>query len=455
MGRADPKTNFTAQRVQTFQCAVGKDQSFFWDAKTPGLAVRVTANGARSYVFESRLFGKTLRITIGSVKTWALGQAQTEATRLRILVDKGEDPRKEREDRFIAVEAARREAKRQSVTLAEVWSNYIEERRQYWSELHYRDHIDLSRPGGEVKKRGRGLTEPGPLASLLSRRMVELTPQLLNEWIRREAIKRPSRARLAFNLLRIFANWCETTPDYQGLIPPYALSSRTARDSLPKRQPKTDALQREQLPEWFQAVQQIKSPVMSTYLIGLLITGARREELAELTWKDVDFRWQSLTIRDKVEGQRVIPLTPYLASLLANLHRINHTPPNTRQLRRLQRRNEEWKPSPWVFFSLKSAEGRLSSPNAALHRACQIAGIPPITLHGLRRSFGSLAEWTETPTGIVAQIMGHKPSATAERHYRVRPLDLLRNWHTKIEAWILAEAKIDWTPEKTHIRAVA
>jgi hypothetical protein len=45
--------------------------------------------------------------------------------------------------------------------------------------------------------------------------------------------------------------------------------------------------------------------------------------------------------------------------------------------------------------------------------------------------------------GIVAQIMGYKPSATAERHYKVRPLDLLRAWHTKIEAWILEQAGIE------------
>jgi intergrase/recombinase len=53
-----------------------------------------------------------------------------------------------------------------------------------------------------------------------------------------------------------------------------------------------------------------------------------------------------------------------------------------------------------------------------------------------------LAEWVEVPTGIVAQIMGHKPSATAEKHYRVRPLDLLRMWHSKIECWMLEQAGI-------------
>ena len=47
---------------------------------------------------------------------------------------------------------------------------------------------------------------------------------------------------------------------------------------------------------------------------------------------------------------------------------------------------------------------------------------------------------------VVAQIMGHKPSATAEKHYTVRPLDLLRVHHERIEAWILEQAGIQFTP---------
>jgi intergrase/recombinase len=58
---------------------------------------------------------------------------------------------------------------------------------------------------------------------------------------------------------------------------------------------------------------------------------------------------------------------------------------------------------------------------------------------------GTLAEWVEAPTGLVAQIMGHKPSAIAEKHYTRRSIDFLREWHVKIEAWILTEAKITWT----------
>jgi hypothetical protein len=58
------------------------------------------------------------------------------------------------------------------------------------------------------------------------------------------------------------------------------------------------------------------------------------------------------------------------------------------------------------------------------------------------------------PTGVVAQIMGHKPSATAERHYRRRPLDLLRLWHTKLEGWILDEAGIEQPQDRHEARSL-
>jgi hypothetical protein len=55
---------------------------------------------------------------------------------------------------------------------------------------------------------------------------------------------------------------------------------------------------------------------------------------------------------------------------------------------------------------------------------------------------------TTAAAGVAAQLMGHKPSATAEKHYTVRPLDLLRVHHEKIEAWILEQAGIVFDQSK-------
>lgn len=39
-------------------------------------------------------------------------------------------------------------------------------------------------------------------------------------------------------------------------------------------------------------------------------------------------------------------------------------------------------------------------------------------------------------------VVGHKPSASAEKHYSVRPLDLLHDHHERIERWILEQANV-------------
>lgn len=441
------KTTFTVARVEGFACEPGKQQTIHWDAKTPGFGIRVTSSGARAYIFESRLFGKTLRTTIGDFRTWELGKARAEATRLKTLVDGGVDPREHRAEQQAAYFARRVEAVRRDASFGQAWDEYVESRRPFWSERHYLDHQLHAAQGGVPKKRGRGLTEGGPLAALRPVRLAELTGDRISGWMTTEATERPTMAALSFRLLRAFIRWCGDTSTYKGLIPEDAYKARKVKDAVPRvRAKEGDALQRDQLASWFRAVRALPNFVMSAYLQGLLITGARREELAGLRWgPDVDFQWRSLTLDDKVEGTggRSIPVPPYFAGLLAELKRLNETPPSRRRLATLSARGIQWAPSPWVFPSLTSADGKIAEPRIAHVQALKDAGLPHITLHGLRRSFGTLSEWCEVPVGVVAQIQGHKPSAIAEKHYRRRPLDLLRKWHDQIEGWMLDQAGLD------------
>lgn len=450
------KENFTAERVKVFQCEAGKQQSILWDGKSPGLGLRVTAGGARSYIFETRLHGKTLRITIGDVRTWTVGAAQAEATKYKALTDQGIDPREQRAAQVAKADAARVEAKRQDIRLADVWPVYLEARRARWGERHYQNHVNLAAEGGQPKKRGKGETVAGPLAPLMKLLLSELTHAEIASWLEREAAARPTNAAQSFRILRAFIRWAEDVPAYRQLVPPQAYSASSVRDVLPKSRAKDgDSLQREQLKDWFAAMRKVANPTISHYLQGLLLTGARREELAALRWEDVDFQWRSMTIRDKVEGTRTIPLTPYFASLLLELRRINDTPPTVRQLRRFDAAGKAWAPSPWVFSSTTAASGRLAEPRIAHTEALKAAGLPHVSLHGLRRSFGTLCEWVEVPSGVSAQIMGHKPSALAEKHYRRRPLDMLRKWHDQIEVWMLEQAGIQFQPTPAGLRVVA
>ena len=452
------KVNFTAARVEAHRCEQGKSQSFLWDSKTPGLGLRATAGGAKSYIFQGKIHGSSVRITIGDPKSWTIDKAQERARSLQTLIDGGVDPREQEAEKKAAHEARQAAKRRQDVTVSEAWEHYLEHLRtkispktkKPRSERYILDHVNLSSPGGGIAKRGGKEKVRGPLAPLMSRKLTEITATSMSEWLEAEIPRGPTNAGHAFGLFKAFIRWCDSHETYAGIIPPDAYASPKVKGILPRSVAKDDCLQREQLSVWFSAVRGIANPVISAYLQGLLITGARREELAALRWEDVDFRWRSLTMNDKVEGTggRTIPLTPYLASLLINLQRANETPPTRRHIARLAERGEKWEPSEWVFASKTAADGKIAEPRHAHNRALAPTGLPHISLHGLRRSFGTLSEWVEVPVGVVAQIQGHKPSAIAEKHYRRRPLDLLRMWHDKIEAWMLEQAQVSFEPTR-------
>jgi hypothetical protein len=81
------KVKFTAGRITGFQCPKDKQQAFLWCDDPLGLAVRATSNGAKSYIFQAKVKGQSMRVTIGDVSVWGIAAAQVEARRLQTLID--------------------------------------------------------------------------------------------------------------------------------------------------------------------------------------------------------------------------------------------------------------------------------------------------------------------------------------------------------------------------------
>ena len=428
--------DLTAGAIDRLTCPTGKAQAFLRDEQGNGLRVRVTPTGKKTFVFEQSLKNQTIRRTIGEVSAWSIADARAEAKRLSVMLDSGIDPReleREQAETKTAKQAAAAEraaaeaieAAAEATTAREAWDAYLVERTPNWGERHLADHKVKSASGGAVGKRGKPL-QPGILAPLLALPLRNLDAVIIEAWAAREAKTHPTVARLAWRLLKAFLGWCAEQPAYAGIVSDRnPAKSKKARESLGRPGVKSDVLQREQLKAWFDAVKGIHNPVVAAYCQTVLLTGARPGEVLAMQWADLNTQWKGLTIRDKVEGERIIPLTPFVAQLLATLPRHNR----------------------WVFSGVRSAI--VAAPNQLHAAACAVADLEGLTLHGLRRSFKSLTEWLDVPAGIVAQLMGHKPSATAEKHYTVRPLDMLRMHHERIETWILQQAGISF--EKTSL----
>lgn len=462
------RVKLTSGRIASFHCPKGKTQAFMMCAEVSGLGIRATIGSDRKrYIFESRVNGRTMRTTIGDVSGWTIPEAQAEARRLQVLIDQGKDPRQVAIDEAAAKVAAKNEKEavaanliekqiQESIIVSDAWKAYVQDRsssikdgKPEWGEKHKAHLASFVQEGGKKRTRGRrpnepDTTRPGILVPLMNVRLVDLTEAAISSWLDKEVAQAPTSTAQAFRALSSFLVWCSKQEKYRTITNSELCKSENIKKRVPS--PKTkkyDSLRRAQIKPWFEAVQKIGNPIIANYLQCLLLTGARRNELSGLRWEDLDFKWKSMNIRDKVEGDRTIPLTPYVEKLIISLPR--------RKLTKSQKSHrgiseDKSLVNDYVFSSATSKSVKLEEPRNPHNSALQAAELPSLSLHGLRRSFGTLSEWVEVPAGIVAQIMGHKPSAIAEKHYIQRELDLLHLWHVKIESWILGEANIQFSP---------
>ncbi|GAB2914317.1 Arm DNA-binding domain-containing protein [Paralcaligenes ginsengisoli] len=238
------RTKLTQPRVDEFSCSNGKQQDFLRDSEQPGLALRVTVAGNKGYVYEGKLAGKTIRVTIGDPHTLTLSQARDRAAELRVMIRAGRDPRIVKAEVTAADSAKRVKAALDKAPALDAWIEYLKTRTGKWSVRTLLDHQRLSDVGGKNKTRGRKKGEgdktlPGPLAGLLALPLAKIDRMAVTDWLRQER-HRPTVARSAFVRLRAFLNWCSDRPEYKSQAKPDACSTRILRAELPKAKAKDD-----------------------------------------------------------------------------------------------------------------------------------------------------------------------------------------------------------------------
>lgn len=413
---------FTSSRLNQCSCPPEKDYVIYWDETVKGLGLKTYPSSKKTFLFQSRLGGKVLKITLGTFPNSTIDQARQKAKALDVMCTQGIDPRLEKKKQIAQNDLEAKQTKRKKLLFADVWNAYLQANQSRWRERTYKDHIRLASGNNEISiGKRKTLSKPQPIYALLNIPISELSSNVLTEWLNQENIERPTSAALSFRLVRACLNWADEQSLYMGLLPDKSIHTKQVKQSVTPTKAKKDCLQREQLHAFFKAILELPNPYISAYLLVTLITGARRNEIATLKWQDIDLKWNTLHISDKIDDEgRTIPLTPYVKKLITDLPKYND----------------------YVFYSEKSSTGYIVEPTKSLKLAASNAGIEHLSIHGLRRSFKTLSEWVSLPSGIVAQIAGHKPSGTEEKHYTVRPIDLLRKWHVEYEIWILSEAKI-------------
>jgi integrase len=127
----------------------------------------------------------------------------------------------------------------------------------------------------------------------------------------------------------------------------------------------------------------------------LLLTGCRFNEIAALTWPEVDLARGITTLRASKTGMRIVYLSEAAATELAGIERIENEPyvfPAARGGRHYQGAQKVWR-------SIRKA-----------------AGLPDVRIHDLRHTFASTALAEGASVVVVAKLLGHTQLRTTARY---------------------------------------
>jgi integrase len=381
------KFKFTESRVEGLRYSGDGSAVYVYDTEKPGLSVRLTSGGTRTFVFVGRIHGRVTRITLGRVKSLSLAKARAAVDKIRGDVALGIDVLGERR-------ALRRGIDRK--TLNEAFEEFL--------------------AGGRHK--------PKTARDYNNLRSLYITPKLGKKAVKEitgddakrahaEAAARVAASTRATGML-IDRNGHRTANKVAALLRAVlAFAGRKADNpaaevSWFKQSPRRRRLSDEEASRFRKALEGFEHTWREFFTL-LLLTGVRRQSLLAMRWSDVNLdrkRWTVPATWSKHGDEMVIPLTTEATNLLTEMKQCRGS-------------------SPWVFPSAGAKSGHLEEPKSAWGRLLKAAGISGLRLHDLRRTFGSRLAETGASGAVIAAAMGHK-SLQSARSYLHLQVDAVR-----------------------------
>ena len=331
-------------------------------------------------------------MTIGSVTDFSLKEARIKLVELRKLINDGFDPRK--------VRAAVRAENSEAITMQTLFSAWLDFSKfnnnfsQDWNKKHenrWNRHL----------KDVLGMM----LVKDVSRSHLAKALDLMS----RKGIKEETRKALTtLNLMMDYA------------LSRNFINQNSARILRPKdfaatsNRPKTRALTLLELRQLWLALDQslltkngiaITATMMLTTVIAiklLILTGARRGEVASMRWSELDLKnnvWQLEASRTKNRKPHTIYLSDLAVALITNLQPLTSH-------------------SVFVFDTGRGTRGHIN--NDSLTRAISrlrsniktniLTNLKSFTIHDLRRSAATgWGEYLKTPPHVIERMLNHQP----------------------------------------------
>jgi integrase len=341
-------------------------QKFIRDDELRGFALRITARGAKSFVWEGRIKARMRRFTIGAFPALTVLAARQRALSVKAAAAAGNDPSQERRN------------DRRELTFATLAARYIAEHakphKRSWKEDQRRINVHLipcfgTRRISDVKpdeivamqnvlKRERGLYESNRVAVLL---------------------------RTMFNIARDMKLFAGDNP--------------AARIKLFHEDKRERFLSPGELRRVNEALAGEPNEYWRAYFPLALILGTRKSELLSIRWADVDFDQRTLRLpMTKAGRSHLLPLPSPAMDIIGSL------PSRGR--------------SEWVFPS-RNGGGHAVEAAKAWQRIRLRAAVPDVRLHDLRRTLGSWLAAQGHSLSLIGRALNHSSTAATQVYARL------------------------------------
>lgn len=395
-----------------------KGQKFYWD-DLKGFGVRVLASGVRSYVVQRMVAGRSVRFTIGQHGVLTVDQARERARKRLVEMVDGIDPHK-----------ARRAAKAQSETLAELAADYCANKRTRHGPLR---PASIDNINGYVTS---------TFKDWQTRQVGSITRAEVVARFREASERGPANANQAFRILKALFNWyrskhqaddgtCATMP-----ANPVAVAFRQGGQVrfAPERTRETRIPRTKLGAVWLQLQQscdpqlnQRATCIGSDLVQFLILSGCRIGEACQLKWQDVKLNNLLPTYHLPATVTKThIPLTHPISTLMRPVLE-----------RRLSQRH---KGEEYVFPSVRGKMPHFSDPQK-LFKKLSITAECHLHAHAMRRTTESILQTLDIDGDTRRAILNHAPIDAHDAHYSDRDPEHLLPALEAVSDWIIQQAE--------------
>ena len=364
-----------------------------WDTDVPGLGLRITPSGAKSFLLKTRIGGgrsaPIKKPTLGKVGDLTLDQARTKARDWKALAADGTDPTRHKE------ESGR--------TVSDLCAEYLEvhaprKRSSRDDRSKIKQHI--------LPRLGRLLVKDVSFSDV--------------EKLHRSMKKAPYAANRTLALIsKMFAlaikwEWAGRNPA-KGIerFPEEKRERFLSPDEISRlSQALIDFVEEASRPN--------ESGKAADAIRLLMLTGARRSEVLSMTWDMLDMDtgvWVKPSSHTKQKKTHRVPLSPPALQLLADIRERGDDPT-------------------YVFPSRRgSKHPHVTELKKAWAKICKLAKLDSVRIHDLRHTYASVLVSGGASLPLIGALLGHTQVQTTQRYAHLMD-DPLREATTRVGAII-------------------